>query len=68
MALRVKQDVLGLEVAVHDIERVQVAQSTGDLRRVETRARLQEAPLPLQVVEQLEVERNKERENGRERD
>lgn len=54
VALRVQQDVLGLQVPVDDVERVQVAQGAGDLGGVEARPRLQEAALTLEVVEQLE--------------
>lgn len=39
---------------VHDVQRVKVAQSAGDLRRVEPGPGLQEDPLPLQVVEELQ--------------
>lgn len=53
MALRVEQDVLGLEVTIDDVERVQVTQRAGDLGGVEARPRLQEAALALQVVEEL---------------
>lgn len=40
VTLRVQQDVLGLQVPVDDVERVQVAQRAGDLGGVETRPRL----------------------------
>lgn len=57
MTLRVQQDVLGLQVPVDDVERVQVAQRARDLGGVETRPRLQEAALALEVVEELQRRR-----------
>lgn len=43
---------------VDDVERVEVAERARDLRRVEARARLREAPLSLQVEEQLQTNKN----------
>ena len=60
VALLVEQDVLGLQVPVHDVEGVEVAQGAGDLGGVEARPRLQEASLPLQVVEELEETKRRE--------
>lgn len=57
--LRIQQNVLGLQVSVHDVQRVQVPQSARDLRGVEPRARLQKTSLPLQVIKQLSKETKK---------
>lgn len=35
MSLRVKEDVLGLQIAVHNVEAVKVAQRTGNFGGVE---------------------------------
>lgn len=59
MSLRVQQDVLGLQVSVDDVEGVEVAQRAGDLCCVEPGSGLQEAALPLKVVEQLEDKKTK---------
>jgi hypothetical protein len=53
VAVVVQQDVLRLEVAVHDVERVQVLEHEEELRAVEARVLLAEALLLLQVVEEL---------------
>lgn len=63
VTLRVQQDVLGLQVPVDDVERVQVAQRARDLGGVETRPWLQEAALTLEVVEELKRRRKKARED-----
>ena len=57
VSLGVQQDVLGLQVAVHDVEGVEVAQRAGDLRSVEPGPGFQEAAFSLQVVEQLKEKR-----------
>ena len=44
VALGVEQHVLGLEVAIYNLERVEVVYGRGDLRSVEPRARLVEPP------------------------
>lgn len=61
VTLRVQQDVLGLQVPVDDVERVQVAQRASDLGGVETSPRLQEAALTLEVVEELKRRRKSQR-------
>lgn len=53
VSLRIQQNVLRLQVSVHNVQRVQVPQSARDLRSVEPCTRLQKTSLPLQVIEQL---------------
>lgn len=61
MALRVQQDVFRLQVPVDDVEGVEVTQGAADLCGVEPGPGLQEAALSLEVIEQLEGNRPKNR-------
>ena len=53
VAVVVEQDVLGLEVAVHDVERVQVPDGADNLRDVKPRERGVEETLAVQPEEQV---------------
>ena len=53
VSLLVEHDVLGLEVAVDDVEAVQVLQGQDDLLQVELGHRLHHQPLHLHPPEQL---------------
>lgn len=53
MALGIKQDVFRLQVAIDNVEAVQIAQSAGNLRGVELRSHRRKALLALQMEKQL---------------
>ena len=51
--LRVEENILRLEVAIDDLEVMEVVEGRADLCRVQPRARLGEAPRRLEVEEEL---------------
>lgn len=53
VSLRIQENVLRLQVSVHYVQWVQVPQGARDLGCIEPRTRFQKASLPLQMIEQL---------------
>lgn len=68
MSLRVQEDVFRLQVPVDNVQGVQVAQSAGDFSSVETGTRFQKAPFSLKVIEELQKERERKKNERREND
>lgn len=60
VSLWIQENVLWLQVSVHDVQRVQVPQGACNLGCIEPRTWLQKASLPLQVIEQLLKDKEKE--------